>query len=89
MCSDLQHCPVLSDDGSAVGLRGERRTGCGDGDEISISESACDLLVFGSLPQQASLRQHYVPCTILIGILRSISRACNSDSESLSLALTQ
>jgi hypothetical protein len=35
-----------------------------------------------------SRRSHYSPCTILIGSLRSISRACRRDSDSMSFALT-
>ena len=42
--------------------------------------------VFGSLFDHGAT---YFPCTILIGILRSIRRACSRDSESLSFALTQ
>ena len=33
-------------------------------------------------------RSHYSPSTILIGSLRSISRACRRDSDSMSFALT-
>ena len=52
------------------------------------SASVGKALGIGTATVQRVLMDLYVPSAILIGMPRSMSRACRSDSDNMSLALT-